>query len=213
MILTTVVCGLVEEADQVTKRDDLQVLWGDARNHLDTEVSRGCGQIISLGVSGGLNPKLRIGDIVIADAVSNKKGIYVTSEPIKKFWQSVFKDAKLVYEYSSGMEEGNTADERLELFNKYHCDAIDDESIHVARFALKNDIPFGVIRVISDTAATFLPAWMLQATNVHGKSSFWDILKGLEHHPQDIVDLVEVGLNYRVALNTLYHINKKLFPA
>ena len=210
-MITTILCGLEEEANLLPKRDDIQVLFGTARENLDKMVARGCDQILSFGVSGGLNPKLNIGDLVIADAVVNAKETYKSWASINNYWMARFPHSQMITEYCSGNEEASTAEERLALFNTYKADAIDDESIRVARFAIVHGIPWGVIRAISDNAKTFLPAWMLQATDAHGKSSFKAILEGLGHHPTEVIDLVEVGYNFERALHTLKIVSNELF--
>lgn len=202
-MILTIVTGLIEEAQCFTPRDDIQVLWGNARDNLDTYVARGCTQLVSFGVSGALDPSLVIGDLVIPTTVVNANESYsATFDPfnlssLSSIW------AKQGIEYSSGNVEATTPEARAALFHAYRATSIDDEAIHVARFAVKNNIPWSVIRSISDTTTTTIPAWMLLATDSHGKSSFAEIIKGLEAHPSDAINLIEVGINFEKAIGTL----------
>jgi adenosylhomocysteine nucleosidase len=211
----TIVCGLKDEADIVTRRDDVQVLWGRARSNLDQYVSRGCTRIMSFGIAGALSPTLKVGDIVLGTSVSSETETLAANQGwgVDIYMAAVKAAAKLVIcrVFSSGAEVANTTDERAALYEKYDCVAVDDESIAVARFAKVNNIPFACVRAISDTTTSFLPPWVLKLTSPDGVSHFGDMLEGLAQHPQDMFSLIALGVNFHTAMDSLKKVNKALF--
>lgn len=138
-------------------------------------------KIIHTGVAGGLAPELRPGDVVVASALvqhdfdttefGDPKGLVagfcsVDMEPDQELFQSIFESCKKVI--ASDSEEwqvikGRVAtgdqfiaskEKSLEIRDFFDAAACEMEGAAVAQVALINQIPFVVLRAISDNAST-----------------------------------------------------------
>lgn len=125
--------------------------------------------VINTGSAGALNDQLNIGDIVIGDklvqhdfdatAAGHEKG-YISDTG--KFFESdkelleKFKDLKidnhkiLVGGIASGDIFCNDIKMKEKIRNKFNCDCVEMEGASVAQVCFLNEIPFIVIRSISD---------------------------------------------------------------
>jgi nucleoside phosphorylase len=77
------------------------------------------------------------------------------------------------------MEAAATPAERAALFAGSKCSAIDDESNSVACLAQARDIPFAVLRAVSDDANASLPMAARHATNPDGRANIQSVLEAL----------------------------------
>ncbi|MDO4793961.1 MAG: 5'-methylthioadenosine/adenosylhomocysteine nucleosidase [Filifactor alocis] len=131
----------------------------------------GCEQIILIGVSGALDPELDIGDIVVAEALVHHD---VSDEILTKFhpymkesW--IYSDERItgdVIESTKGevktykVLKGRVAtgeffvhdERREEIVRNFDADCVDMESAAFAQVCYLNDLPFTVIRSMSDKA-------------------------------------------------------------
>lgn len=128
-------------------------------------------KIILTGVAGALNDKLRIGDIVIGDEIAYHD---VAREILTEYHPCMediyfMADSKMVQDsieiyktldlknscYIGRIVTGEafiSGDERYKLIEDYEPLCVDMESASVAHVCFVNDIPFLVIRAISDSA-------------------------------------------------------------
>ncbi|MFC4805544.1 5'-methylthioadenosine/adenosylhomocysteine nucleosidase [Filifactor villosus] len=131
----------------------------------------GCEQIILIGVSGALNPRLDIGDIVVAEALVHHD---VSDEILTKFhpymkesW--IYADRRITEDVIESIQEevktygvlrGRVAtgeffvhdERREEIVQNFNADCVDMESAAFAQVCYLNEIPFAVIRSMSDKA-------------------------------------------------------------
>lgn len=130
--------------------------------------------IINVGSAGALNPKLNIGDIVIADklvqhdfditAFNHKKGyitgvgdyIYCNNELVYKL-QNVAKNIKdETYNITTGViASGDIFCTEIKMkekiYSKFNAQCVEMEGAAIAQVCYLDKIPFVVIRSISDT--------------------------------------------------------------
>ena len=113
----------------------------------------GATAIISFGMCGGLKPGLPVvGQTIIAWPLITPAGTYKPDEGwVKRLFAKTH--AYCQPYLSSGLfNTAETPAQRAQLFEKWGAWAIDDESIYVAQFAQAKNIPFAVIRNVSDAA-------------------------------------------------------------
>jgi adenosylhomocysteine nucleosidase len=97
-------------------------------------------RILSIGFCGALDPALRIGDIVVSGEVPNGVGAsFVRGDVVSVDRVAV------------------TAREKGDLRAATGAAVVEMESSAVARKAREWDVPFGCVRVVSDTAGEDLP--------------------------------------------------------
>jgi adenosylhomocysteine/aminodeoxyfutalosine nucleosidase len=132
----------------------------------------GCDTLLFSGVAGGINPKLKIGDLIVADKLCQHDlditafghphgfvpGGSVFVETSKDLREVAIKVAK---ENSLEVIEGTIAtgdqfvhsNERKEFIEStFNADALEMEGASVAVVCNALDIPFFILRAISDTA-------------------------------------------------------------
>lgn len=117
-------------------------------------VKSGAQSLLSFGVAGGLDPALSIGDLIVGTRVISDRH----DTPCTLDFNLPTAHRRLIAGNDTAVisVEAKTA-----LFLKTHAAAVDMESHGVARAASDLGMPFGVIRVISDTALTAIPAFAL----------------------------------------------------
>jgi hypothetical protein len=93
-------------------------------------------RVILAGLAGGLNPDLRVGDVLAQGEVlaGARRGVVFTADEI-----------------------ADTSEKKRELREKTGADCVDLETGPVAEVCQLNDIPFVSVRAISDTSAEDLP--------------------------------------------------------
>jgi adenosylhomocysteine nucleosidase len=113
--------------------------------------------IISLGFAGGLNPELRIGEVVVCSTLHGQPG----SGQKEQRLEPLAPDASLLSLASQGpggrlgsgvtvLQLNSSTREMQGLSETYHADIVDMESYWIARIASERQIPFIAIRSISD---------------------------------------------------------------
>jgi len=118
-------------------------------------VKAGAKSLLSFGVAGGLNPTLKVGDRIVATKIIFPN----RHEAICALDLNIFDAQRLPI---TGCDTAVILPkDKSTLFNETGAAAVDMESHGVARAAVDLGLPFGAIRVISDTAQTTIPAFAL----------------------------------------------------
>jgi adenosylhomocysteine nucleosidase len=96
--------------------------------------------LLSVGLAGGCDPSVQVGDIVRA-------GVVVDTQSGERFSNSEFRQVLASASSIASVRE------KQRLFASYSASAVDMEAATVARIAQGHNLPFRAIKVISDDAS------------------------------------------------------------
>jgi len=134
----------------------------------------GCSKLLFSGVAGGINPSLKIGDLIVASKLSQHDlDITAFGHPMGFVpGGSVFVEAdrelialskEVAEELGKTVQEGviatgdqfvHNTDTKNEIVKNFSADALEMEGASVAVVCNALDVPFFILRAISDTADT-----------------------------------------------------------
>ncbi len=209
-----VICGLKSEAGVVTNcpgADKVRIAVSGASAQRAYELARiaaqdGAAAIVSLGVSGGLDPALAPGDILIGDEIiADEAGDCFSAD---SFLVSAAKKALSDRAVSCGRLFGSdaivqSAAHKAALFQNHNAIAVDMESHGAARAAAEFRTPFIAIRAVADPAARALPKAAMNAVAPDGSTRIAATLVEMAKAPGDIPALLQLGSDSQKALKAL----------
>lgn len=217
---TVVLCGMPDEKRVLTNafKPGTLILSGTDKLNLLKLIPASCTRIVCMGLCGGLSPDLSVPDVVLATSVVDHAGHVEYADPgwnFRAVAAATDADIKLhmVPYYSSGLfDEADTSGQRAAMFKKYGAHAIDDETRYVVAEATRRNIPFNVVRPLSDDWSETLP---LSATgaimNKDGSANIDFLLRSLgQDQGQDSVSLFRVAIDYGRSLDALEKVAKAL---
>lgn len=162
--------------------------------------------VVSFGVAGGLDPRLKSGDVVVATEVvaGNRRWMAAL-----EFSEELLDDAglnglRVVRGGLVGVEQvvGARA-AKAALHSKTGAAAVDMESHIAAAYAHDAGLPFAALRVVSDPANRGLPAVVSTAIKPNGGIDLRKVLRGVARNPASIKGLVSTGIDFNRALRSL----------
>jgi adenosylhomocysteine nucleosidase len=170
--------------------------------------------ILSFGLCGGLAPGLSVGSVCLASVLIDGNTLYRPNALWTTRLAGVL-GVKTVPYFSTGQFNlADTPQQRADLWEKYGCAAIDDESAAMAQFAKERNIPFAILRVVSDAWNDTVPLAARQAVNADGSSNVDSIITWLKDHPDqagsELIDLAKTAAEYNTALNALLEAGNKV---
>lgn len=225
-----VVCGLKSEADVVRQcagrarpsdqpATAMRVGVSGASAQRAEEIARdfcrdGARAILSVGVSGGLNPALAPGDLLIADAVVTADGARYDCD--KDIVKAIFRSLDAVSAPNPptgaaaapiilfGADEiVASAAEKAALFQRFNAAAVDMESHGAARAAASAGAAFAAVRAVADPASRALPSAALNAVAPDGSTRVMRTLLECAKAPGQFPALLKLGQDSGSALKTL----------
>ncbi|MDH3695164.1 MAG: hypothetical protein OER96_11410 [Gammaproteobacteria bacterium] len=176
----------------------------NARHAANELIRKGASRLLSFGFAGALDPECNAGTIVIPNTVitQGNKSFNLTSE-----WRDAitsrsrdsinFKTGVLLETRTIAMNPK----EKQQLLNSYSADYVDMESGALAAVALQAEIPYLVLRAISDEASDTLPGFVnhFAQPGYDWKNIPIHVLK----HPSNLRYLPKLVHNFRLARNNL----------
>ena len=208
-----VVCGLKSEAAAVRAVfvDDARIrvgVSGASAEHAYEIAKAACAEgaraVLSVGVSGGLDPRLQPGELVVGDEIIADDGARYAANPnlvrvIKRDDAPAFRIGPLL----GANEIVQTTARKSALFSRYGALAVDMESHGAARAAAETGVPFLAIRAIADPADRALPPAALEAVAPDGSTRVFKTLAAALRDPKQFPALMKLGSDSDVALKTL----------
>ncbi len=162
--------------------------------------------VMSWGLCGGLDPRLRPGDLILgAEAVSND-GAIRTDEAVTSSLAERLLAAEtpvVIERVAAANAPVLTASAKAELRRASGAAAVDMESLIAAQYALKQRIPFAILRAVSDPAERALPAAALKALDPDGGINLGAVIRELIRSPGQLAGLGAAALDSRAAFRTL----------
>jgi adenosylhomocysteine nucleosidase len=233
-----VVCGLKSEAQAVAAakvdQSKLRIGISGANAARAEEIARGfcndgASAILSVGVSGGLDPALKPGDLVIGETIIADDGsVYASDRYLLSSLNSAHSGegrnlpprARKNTERDPGLrrdERGGYivaklfgADEIIDstmkksaLFQNHGAVAVDMESHGAARAAARAGAPFVAIRAIADPADRALPQAALSAVAPDGSTRVMATLSAAMRDPKQFPELMKLGSDSAAATKAL----------
>jgi adenosylhomocysteine nucleosidase len=162
------------------------------RNSLASAVGEDCAGIISFGIAGGLDPRLRVGAPVVASAVVSDDDTLPTDARWTSYLLGLFPDAH--YAPILGMEEP-IADPiaKAVAFKRTGAAVVDMESHLVAAAARRIGVPFAVVRVVADPAHRQVPRSALDGMRPDGSADALAVLRASARRPAEVPHLFAVA--------------------
>lgn len=202
-----ILCGLEVEAALARRVKDADVVCSAARPQqariaARALIAQGAERLLSFGLAGGLAPDLPSGTLLIGSAVAAERAQWGCDEA----WGDVLRRHLPAAHYGSiwGSETivSSVRDKRA-IYEKSRCLATDMESHAVAAIAAEAGVPFAVLRVVADTAATNVPPAALVPLRPNGRVDLVRVLFSLMRQPAQLPALIDLGLNTRKAMRNL----------
>jgi uridine phosphorylase len=148
-------------------------------------------RVITCGFAGGLNPELKIGDVLFDEDFDAKVG-----DELK-----LLGARPAVFHCSTRVAV--TALEKAELWRSTRADAVEMESSVIRTICRERGIPSATVRVISDTAQENLPLDFNALMTAEQKISMLKLARALLKTPRSVPRLLELQRNTRVAARRL----------
>ncbi|MGA8584611.1 MAG: phosphorylase [Roseiarcus sp.] len=203
-----IVSGLKREAAILADRGRLAIC-GDAstlRAKLAELTRQPITLVISWGVCGGLDPRLRPGDLILGAEVVSAEGRINTDEAVTSSLAQRLMDAgaHVAVERVAGVSSPvSTARAKAELRLATGAAAVDMESLIAGRFALERRTPFAILRAVADPADRDLPPLVLSAVDSDGRINAAAVLGDLVRSPGQFTGLVAAARDSRAAFRAL----------
>ena len=206
---TAFVCGMENEANCLRAAGiDNPIALSGARSQRAAEISReliACGaqSLISIGLAGGLDPRLGPGSVILADRVLSRSSQFETDPELRAQLSAALGD-----ETRQGAIVGvdrvvATRGEKQRLYGETKGLACDMESHALAEAALAAGVPFLVLRVVSDASNRFIPQSALAAITASGRTSPGRVLFSLSLRPWEVFELLALARDARIAFAAL----------
>jgi hopanoid-associated phosphorylase len=203
-----IVCGLKREA-AILKGPGRTTLCGDASNlrlRLAEAASRRPSLVVSWGLCGGLDPRLRPGDLILgAEVVSDEGAVRadeaVTSSLAQRLGHA---GARVVVERVAASDAPVlTAAAKGELRRATGAAGVDMESLIAGQFALEQRAPFAILRAVADPAERDLPPLVLKAVDPDGGVDAAAVIGAFLRSPSQFAGLRALAADSRAALRAL----------
>lgn len=133
--------------------------------------------VVSAGVAGGLNPSLKIGDVILAGSI-------IDEASGQRFHpRADFTGHGLRFTFLSVSRMITSTADKRSLAAKYGADAVDMESAAIAKVCAEKGVPFAVVRAISDTAEEALPQAIASFFGADGRLRVGRVVAALARNP------------------------------
>ena len=164
----------------------------------------GATSLISFGVSGALDSKLRPGDLVLPQSVYNERLLPVSLAWRDRVQKCLPSNLRVIGgKLATSKKVLTSLNEKCDFAKITGASAVDLESGAIAEVAEDSDIPFLAIRVISDPIEFSPPLALLDAVNPDGSANLSQIISLLLQRSVTLSTLLRLGRDVRTARATL----------
>jgi hopanoid-associated phosphorylase len=203
-----IVCGLKREA-AILGGPGRTTLCGDPprlRARLAEAASLRPSLVVSWGLCGGLDPKLRPGDLILgAEVVSNRASIRTDEAVTASLAERLAgAGARVVVERLAASDAPIvTAAAKADLRRATEAAGVDMESLIAGQYALIHRAPFAIVRAVADPAERDLPPLALRALDSHGAIDAQAVIRELIRSPVQFASLRALAADSRAAFQAL----------
>jgi adenosylhomocysteine nucleosidase len=203
-----IVCGLKREAAIMGGRGRT-TLCGDAptlRLRLAEAASFTPSLVVSWGLCGGLDPGLRPGDLILGAEVVSGEGAVRTDEAMTSSLAQRLRSAGArvaVERLAASDAPVLSAAAKAELRRATGAACVDMESLIAGEFALKQQVPFAILRAVADPAERDLPTLVLRAVDSDGAVDTTAVVGALIRSPSQFAGLRALAADSRAAFQAL----------
>lgn len=169
---------------------------------LRTAVGKGARAIISFGVCGGLDPKLRPGQFIVGSSVISGDEIHQTDKTWSNRLTTRLPGAKSAVVAGVDRPIADTR-ERLRLHARTGAVVADMESHIAARIATAHNLPFAVCRVVLNPTHRKLPPAALLKLRRDGTPDLKKILRSILGQPSQLQHLARLTVDASIAVFAL----------
>lgn len=207
------ICAALAVEAELVARYFEQEAWrpgfADLSEFIACAAIEGCRGIVSYGAAGGLDPRLRSGDIVVGSEIVGPNESITTDDAWSAWLLSAIPTA--VYGPIAGVDLPVTVHaSRSELQLRTGALAVDMESHLIGRLAAVNSMRFVALRVVIDAAGRNIPPSALACISDDGKTSRWRLSRLLLGRPSDTLDIIRLSANWWLARSALLYCSKVL---
>jgi adenosylhomocysteine nucleosidase len=203
-----IVSGLKREA-AILAGPGRTTLCGDAstlRARLAEAASLKPSLVVSWGLCGGLDPRLRPGDLILGAEVVSDEGAVRTDEVVTLSLAQRLGGAGervFVERLAASRAPVLTAVAKAQLRRATGAAGVDMESLIAGRYAREQRIPFAILRAVSDPAERDLPPLVLNAVDSDGGIDAVAVIAELIRSPRQIAGLRAAARDSRAAFEAL----------
>jgi adenosylhomocysteine nucleosidase len=203
-----IVCGLKREA-AILAGPGRTTLCGDAailRARLAEAASLKPSLVVSWGLCGGLDPRLRPGDLILGTEVVSDEGAVSTDPAVTQSLAQRLGGAGVrvfVERLAASHAPVRTAAAKADLRRATGAAAVDMESLIAGRHAREQHAPFAIMRAVSDPAERDLPPLVFKAVDPDGGIDALAVIRELIRSPGQFISLRAAARDSRAAFQTL----------
>jgi len=203
-----VICGLKREA-AILGAPGRTTLCGDQptlRAKLAAAVSLKPSLVVSWGLCGSLDPKLRPGDLILGAEVVSDEGDVRTDKAVTASLAERLIAAGLpvvVERLAASDSPVVTAAAKADLRRATEAAGVDMESLIAGQYALKHRAPFAILRAVADPAERDLPPLALKALDSYGGINAQAVIRELIRSPVQLAGLGALAADSRAAFRAL----------
>jgi hopanoid-associated phosphorylase len=208
-----VVVGMTREA-KIMGETPVLIGGGDASTltaGLEAALGRGVAGVVSFGLCGALDTALKVGDLVVGEAVTDADALYDADLDWTGRLMAALPGATRGRFAKAERPVASVAD-KAALRRATGAAAVDLESFAVARLARWFGTPFAVVRAVSDAAATALPHAAQVGLGPDGRPAIGKVLASLRDRPWQIRALIRTALEAEDGFHALEHARQTLGP-
>lgn len=176
-------------------------------------IGLGVDVLVSAGVSGGLHPEMRPGDLVVAGSAVEMRPdgdepvvIWEGRGPRQREFRDLLAREGLSVRLGpvlAGTEPVAVAGDKQDLHVQTRALAVDMESAAVAHAAREAGLPFLALRAVSDPAGSDVPLELFYAMDDQGRVRPGFLLRAVLRRPALLWHMAVMGLGFRAALKAL----------